>query len=56
MRFRGTKGQLLMLREYMTKNGIPYEKALVFESGDEAAVFMRRRNIAGPIHSLVFIA
>jgi hypothetical protein len=45
-----------MLREYMTKNGIPYEKAVVFESGDEAALFIRRKNIAGRIHSLVFVA
>jgi hypothetical protein len=56
MRFRGTKEQLLMLREYMTKNGIPYEKALVFESNDAATLFMRRKNIDGPIHALVFVA
>jgi hypothetical protein len=56
MRFRGTKEQLLELREYMTAQGIPYEKALVFENDDEAALFLRKKGIDGHIHSLVFVA
>jgi hypothetical protein len=56
LQFEGTEQQLLQLREYMTSIGIPYKKAMVFESGDEAALFMRKQNIAGHIHSLVFVA
>jgi hypothetical protein len=55
LQFESTEKQLLKLREYITSLGIPYKKILVFESADEAALFMRRRNITGPIHSMVFV-
>jgi hypothetical protein len=56
LQFEGTEQQLLNLREYMTSIGIPYKKAMVFDSGDEAALFLRKQGIADRIYSLVFVA
>jgi hypothetical protein len=54
--FKGTEQQLLELRQYMASKGIPYQKAMVFNTDDEADLFMRRKNIAGVIYSLVYVA
>jgi hypothetical protein len=56
LQIEGTEQQLLQLREYMTSIGIPYKKAMVFESDDEAALFLRKRGIVDRIYSLVFVA
>jgi hypothetical protein len=56
LQFEGTEQQLLMLREYMTSIGMPYKKAMVFESVDEAALFLRKRGVADRVYSLVFVA
>lgn len=55
LKFRGTREQLLKLREYMTNNGIPYQKAVIMDNDRDAAVYMRQKNIAGQIKSVVFI-
>jgi hypothetical protein len=56
LQFEGTEQQLLKLREYMTSVGIPYRKAMVFETDDEAALFLRKQGIVENIYSLVFVA
>jgi len=54
--FKGTKEQLLKLREYMSEIGIPYRKVFVFNNDRDAAVFMRQRNIKESIKSAVFVS
>jgi hypothetical protein len=44
----------LKLREYMTENGIPYKKAVVFDSEAEAELFMLEQGLSGRIFSMVF--
>jgi hypothetical protein len=55
LRFKGTKEQLLKLREYMTAQGLPYEKAMVFDDDEQADQFMRQKHIDGRIYSVVFV-
>jgi hypothetical protein len=55
LRFKGTKEQLLKLREYMTAQGIPYEKVMVFNNEGQAILFLRQKNIEGDVYSAVFV-
>jgi hypothetical protein len=55
LRFKGTEEQLLKLREYMTAQGIPYEKALIFDNDDLAAQCLMQENVTGQIYSVVFV-
>jgi hypothetical protein len=55
LRFKGTKEQLLKLREYMTAQGIPYDKIMLFNNDDLAAQYLKQENIAGRIYSAVFV-
>jgi hypothetical protein len=54
LRFSGTEEKLRALRGWMSNNGIIYEKAAVFGSSDEAALYMRRAGIAGVSETVVF--
>jgi hypothetical protein len=56
LQFEGTEQQLLKLREYMTSVGIPYRKALLFDTETETALFMQKHNMRGRVHFLVFTA
>jgi len=53
--FKGTKEQLLKLREYMTAQGIPYRKALVLASYDDARQVACNKGIAEDIHSILYV-
>jgi len=53
--FKGTEEQLKKLREYMTTNGIAYEKGLLLESADDARTMMRAKNVAGRIFSFIYV-
>jgi len=53
--FRGTKEQLLKLREYMTNHGIPYQKGLVLNSPDDARIIARNKNIAVDIKTFIYV-
>ncbi|MDR2597246.1 MAG: DUF1351 domain-containing protein [Treponema sp.] len=53
--FSGTKEQLLKLRQIMTEMGIPYRKALVLESYDDAKQIASSKGIAEDIHSLLYV-
>jgi hypothetical protein len=55
MTFKGTKEQLRKLREYMTAQGIPYNKGLLLECEDDAKKVMRSKNIAGRIYSFIYV-
>jgi hypothetical protein len=55
LQFKGTEAQLLKLREYMTSQGIPYEKLVIFDDDEQADQFMRQKHIGGRIYSAVFI-
>jgi len=55
MTFRGTKEQLLKLREYMTNNGIPYQKGLVLDNPDDARIVAKSKNVAGKIYSFIYV-
>jgi len=55
MTFRGTEEQLRKLREYMTANGIAYNKGLLLESEDHARHMMRAKNVAGRIYYLIYV-
>ena len=54
MTFKGTKEQLLRLRQFMSDNGIPYTKGLLFESPDHAAAIMKQKNLSGRIYSFIY--
>jgi hypothetical protein len=56
LQFKGTKEQLLKLREYMTSQGIPYEKLAIFDDDGQADQFMRQNHMDGRIYSAVFVA
>jgi len=53
--FKGTEEQLRKLREYMTANGIAYEKGLLLESAEDARTVMRAKNVAGRIYSFIYV-
>jgi hypothetical protein len=55
LRFKGTEGQLLNLRKHMTAQGIAYEKAMVFNTDDQAAYYLRQIGIVGNIYAVVFV-
>ena len=55
MTFKGTKDQLRRLREYMTANGIPYNKGLVLRCEADAAQIMKQRNLDGKIYSFIYV-
>jgi hypothetical protein len=55
MTFKGTREKLFKLREYMTANGIPYNKGLLLENEDDARLVMRERNIAGRVYSFIYV-
>jgi hypothetical protein len=55
LRFKGTKEQLLKLREYTTAQGIPYEKVMVFNNENQAVLFLRQKNMSGDVYSAVFV-
>ena len=55
LQFRGTREQLLKLKEYMTAQGIPYQKIMILENDRDAAVYMRQKNIPGRIWSAVIL-
>jgi hypothetical protein len=55
LRFRGTEGQLLNLRKHMTAQGIAYEKAMIFNTDDQAALHLRQIGIVGNIYAVVFV-
>jgi hypothetical protein len=55
MTFKGTKEQLRKLREYMTANGIPYQKRLLLESEDHAKQIIQNRNLDGKIYSFIYV-
>lgn len=55
MTFKGTIEKLRKLREYMTANGIPYNKGLLLKSEDDAMQILRKRNIAGPVYSFIYV-
>jgi hypothetical protein len=53
--FKGTKEQLLNLREYLSRKNIPYNKGLVLENADDARQILRNRGIAGKLYTFVYI-
>ena len=53
--FKGTKDRLLKLREFMTANGISYNKGLVFNTDREAAVLMKHRGFDSKIYSFIYV-
>jgi hypothetical protein len=53
--FKGTKEQLLNLREYLSRKNIPYNKGLVLDNADDARQILRNRNIAGKIYSFIYV-
>jgi hypothetical protein len=55
LQFKGTEAQLLKLREYMTSQGIPYEKLVIFDDDEQADQFMQQKHIDGRIYSAVFV-
>ena len=55
MTFKGTKGQLLGLRQYMTANNIPYSKGLLLDNEDDAALVLKQKNLAGRIYSFIYV-
>ena len=55
MTFKGTKDQLLKLREYMSANGIPYQKGLLLESEDHARQIAKKRNLDTKIYSFIYV-
>jgi hypothetical protein len=56
LRFRGTREQLLKLREYMTANGIVYEKGYVFERNADALDYQDARGLDAPVRYVIFDA
>jgi hypothetical protein len=56
MTFKGTKEQLIKLREYMTAIGVVYSKGLVLDNEDDARQIMRNRGIAGRVYSFIYTA
>jgi hypothetical protein len=55
LQFRGTKDQLMKLREYMTSQGIPYQKLLMFHNEKDAANYKRNQRIQGDILTAVIL-
>jgi len=55
MTFKGTEKQLLKLREYMTANGIPYQKGLLLENEAHAKQILLKKKINGKIYSFVYV-
>ena len=55
MTFKGTKEQLLKLRQFMSDNGIPYKKGLLLENSDHAAQIMQQKKLAGRIYSFIYV-
>jgi hypothetical protein len=53
--FKGAKDQLFILRDFMTKNGISYQKGLVLNDADEARYAAKEYNVAGKIYSFIYI-
>jgi len=53
--FKGTEEQLRKLREYMTANGIAYEKGLLLESESHAKQISQKRNLNGKIYSFIYV-
>jgi hypothetical protein len=56
MTFKGTKEQLIKLREYMTAIGVVYTKGLVLDNEEDARQIMRNRGIAGRVYSFIYTA
>jgi len=52
--FKGTKEQLMKLREYMTASGISYEKGFVLESEDHAKRMARAKNVDERIYYFIY--
>jgi hypothetical protein len=55
MTFKSTKEKLRDLREYMTANGIPYQKGLLLESETHAKQIIKNRNLDGKIYSFIYV-
>jgi len=53
--FKGTEEQLRKLREYMTANGIAYEKGLLLESESHARQIAFNRKLNGKIYSFIYV-
>ena len=54
MTFKGTKDQLLKLREFMMAQGILYHKGLLFNSEADATQVMKNKNLNGKIFSFIY--
>jgi hypothetical protein len=56
LQFKGTKDQLLKLREYMTSQGIPYDKLMLFDNAEQAAQYVWEEDIRiDQIYSAIFV-
>ena len=53
--FKGTREQLLQLRQYMTKIGMPYQKGLLLDNPDDARIVAKEKNVAGKIYSFIYV-
>jgi len=56
LQFSGTKEQLFKLRQYMTEQGIPYKKLLIFRTENDAAIYRQNQRINGDIKSAVLLS
>jgi len=54
--FKGSREQLLKLRQYMTSEGIAYRKALVLASLDDAIQVAHSKGIAADTHTLLYVS
>jgi len=53
--FKGSREQLLKLRQYMTAEGIAYRKALVLANLDDAIQVAHSKGIAADTHTLLYV-
>ena len=52
--FEGTEEQLMKLRKFMSEQGIPYQKGLVFDTPEQAKQIAEKRNYSGKIMALIY--
>jgi hypothetical protein len=55
LQFRGTKEQLMKLRQFMTSLGIPYQKLKIFNTANDAMIYRNEQKIQGVIEPVVLL-